>query len=130
VRKGSQIIFLADTHDPEDKEFRMFPAHCILGTPETEIILELTRFKGELMPKRRYSGFYDTPLDARLKELNPEKVIVVGVCTDICVMHTVADARNRDYVVEVPRHCVASFDAEAHAFALKHMERILGARIV
>nr|MBC7243968.1 cysteine hydrolase [Chloroflexota bacterium] len=128
--KGSHIIFLADTHDPDDKEFAMFPPHCVRGTSECEIIPELADFPGEVIPKRRYSGFYDTVLEDRLKELQPDKIIVVGVCTDICVMHTVADARNRDYVVEVPRDCVASFDPEAHAFALKHMEKILGAKIV
>jgi len=129
-KKGSRIIYLADTHDPDDKEFQMFPPHCVRGTAESEVIPELAAFKGEVMPKRRYSGFYGTPLDARLKKLKPEKLIVVGVCTDICVMHTVADARNRDYIVEVPRDCVATFDPEAHVFALKHMEKILGASIV
>lgn len=129
-KKGSHIIYLADTHDPDDKEFQMFPAHCVRGTAETEVIPELAAFEGEIIPKRRFSGFYDTPLDGRLKELKPDKIIVVGVCTDICVMHTVADARNRDYVVEVPRECVGTFDPEAHTFALKHMEKILGAVIV
>jgi nicotinamidase/pyrazinamidase len=45
-------------------------------------------------------------------------------------MHTVADARNRDYPVEVPVDCVASFDEEAHKWALRHMEKILGARLI
>jgi len=130
TKQGSHIIYLADTHEPDDKEFEMFPPHCIRGTVECEVIPELAEFQGEVIPKRRYSGFYDTVLDQRLRELQPDKIIVVGVCTDICVMHTVADARNRDYVVEVPRDCVASFDPEAHEFALKHMEKVLGARIV
>ena len=52
-----------------------------------------------------------------------------GVCTDICVLHTAADARNRDYAVEVPTDCVASFDPQAHQWALQHMERVLGARL-
>jgi nicotinamidase/pyrazinamidase len=45
-------------------------------------------------------------------------------------MHTAADARNRDYTVEVPVDCVATFDPESHAAALKHMETILGARLI
>ena len=53
-----------------------------------------------------------------------------GVCTDICVMHTTADARNRDYAVEVASDAVASFDEEAHKWALQHIERILGAKLV
>ena len=57
-------------------------------------------------------------------------VIMCGVCTDICVMHTTSDARNRDYVVEVPADCVASFDANAHRWALEHIGKILGAQVV
>jgi nicotinamidase-related amidase len=45
-------------------------------------------------------------------------------------MHTVADLRNRHYSVEVSKDCVASFDPEAHEFALKHMDKVLGAKIV
>jgi len=55
---------------------------------------------------------------------------VCGVCTDICVMHTVGDARDRDYEVEVPANCVATFNPKAHRFALEHMEKILGAKVV
>jgi len=128
--KGSHIIFLCDSHAPDDKEFEMFPPHCVRGTEEAEIIPELRQFAGEVIPKTRFSCFYDTNLDERLRELKPDKIIVVGVCTDICVMHTVADARNRDYSVEVPADCVATFDQEAHRYALRHMEKILGAKIV
>ena len=81
-----------------------------------------------IIPKRRYSCFWDTVLGERLAELQADELVVAGVCTDICVMHTVADARNRGYVVQVPQNCVASFDPEAHA--LKHMEKVLGAQIV
>jgi len=42
----------------------------------------------------------------------------------------VADARNRDYTVEVVSNAVATFDQEAHVWALQHMERILGAKMV
>lgn len=128
--KGSHIIFLADSHDPDDEEFQMFPPHCIRGTEEAEIIPELREFADEVIPKTRFSGFYGTNLDERLRELNPDKIIAVGNCTDICVMHTVADARNRDYPVGVPADCVATFDQEAHRFALQHMEKILGAKVV
>ena len=114
----------------DDKEFEVFPPHCVRGTEEAEIIPELQQFADEVIPKIRFSGFYGTNLDERLRELNPDKIIVVGDCTDICVMHTVADARNRDYLVEVPADCVATFDQEAHRYALQHMEKILGAKVV
>ena len=128
--KGATVIFLCDTHDPDDLEFKMFPVHCVKGTAETHVIPELAGYQGDVVPKRRYSAFFETDLEQRLAELDPDKIIVCGVCTDICVMHTTSDARNRDYAVEVPLDCVASFDQEAHSYALQHMEKILGATLV
>ncbi len=131
-KRGDQIIFTQDTHTPDDKEFQMFPPHCVRGTPDWEIIPELADLaaRHEIVEKNRYSAFFRTDLEERLAKFKPDKIIVVGDCTDICVMHTVADARNRDYPVEVPMACVASFDPEAHKNALRHMEKILGAKIV
>jgi len=128
--KGSAIFFIADSHRPDDLEFQMFPPHCVVGSSEAEVISELSQYAaGTTITKQRYSGFFDTPLEDSLKKIDPEKLIVCGVCTDICVLHTVADARNRDYPVEVPVNCVASFDKEAHQWALKHMEKVLGAKL-
>jgi len=129
IEQGSRIFFICDHHEPDDLEFRMFPPHCIEGTAEVEVIHELAVYPGEVIPKKRYSGFFGTSLEEKLKALNPEKLIICGVLTNICVMHTTADARNRDYEVEVPVDCVASPDEEAHRFALEHMEKVLGARL-
>ena len=127
---GSRIIYLADWHAPDDLEFRMFPAHCIQGTRETEVIPELAPHPGDVVVhKTRYSGFFGTGLAGRLEAIRPGKVIVCGVCSDICVLHTVAEARNRNYEVEVPADCVATFDPEGHKWALRHLERVLGAKI-
>ena len=127
---GSSIFFICDRHAADDAEFEMFPPHCVEGTEEAEIVPELAGFNGEVIPKRRFSGFFGTELEDRLRRLAPDKLIVCGVCTDICVMHTVSEARNRDYEVEVPVDCVASFDQKAHYFALEHMAKVLGARLL
>jgi nicotinamidase/pyrazinamidase len=127
---GSAIIYVADRHATDDKEFHVFPPHCIAGTAESDVSPELAPHPGDaVIGKTRYSGFFGTQLAQRLRDLAPTRLIVVGVCTDICVLHTVADARSRDYAVEVPVDCVASFDPEAHKWALQHMERILGATL-
>jgi nicotinamidase/pyrazinamidase len=129
--RGSLLVFLTDTHDPDDLEFRMFPPHCVRGTQEVEVIPELAHLvEGAIVvPKRRYSGFFDTPLDVVLSDRDVTEVAVVGVMTDICVLHTTADLRNRDYETTIVTDCVASFDPAAHAFALEHMRKILGARL-
>lgn len=130
LSRGSKVLFICDNHTPDDPEFEMFPPHCIAGTTEAEVVPELDAIPGEIIPKNRFSGFFESALDRKLKEMAPEKLVVCGVCTDICVLHTVADARNRGYAVEVPTDCVASFDQQAHRFALDHIERILGAKLI
>ena len=131
TKRGSQIIFTRDWHEPDDPEFKMWPPHCVKGTWETEIDPDLVEFtqNATIINKRRYSAFFDTNLDAILKQIEPDQVIVTGVATDICVMYTTADLRNRDYPVVIPANAVTSFDPEAHAFALKHMEKILGVTV-
>jgi len=55
--------------------------------------------------------------------------VLVGVCTNICVLYTACDARMRTYDVTVLRDAVASFDPEAHDFALEQMENVLGVEV-
>ena len=131
---GSEILFVSDHHDLDDLEFEMFPVHCVKGTEEPKVIPELEEFvtNDNVIPKNRYSGFFNTSLESTLATTvgSSGKIIICGVCTDICVMHTASDARNRDYKVEVPSDCVASFDAEAHEWAISHLKNVLGVTIV
>ena len=129
--QGTPVFFSADAHVPGDREFKIFPPHCIRGTTEAEIIPELAVYlpRATLIETSSYSAFFATDLHERLQRAGVEKVIVCGVCTDICVMHTVADAYYRGYDIEVRQDCAASFDSDAHAFALHHMEHVFGARI-
>jgi nicotinamidase/pyrazinamidase len=137
-RAGDQLIFLADTHDLNDREFEVFPVHCVRGTAESEVVPELQPLlkSATLIRKRRYSGFFETDLEARLRTAQPEQVTVVGVCTDICVLHTVADLRNRDYRVLVPAAAVETFDAPGHPgdevqrWSLAHLKGVLGAAVL
>ena len=124
------VIFLQDSHDENDLEFAKFPKHCITGTWGNEIIAELAPVPGEeIVPKKRYSGFYGTDLEKILEDANIKEVEITGVCTSICVMDTVGGLANRDYNVSVPVKGVADFDNEMHQFSLKRMKQLYGARV-
>ena len=128
---GEPVFFVCDRHTHGDREFEMFPAHCVTGTAGAGVIPELTHRGGDfVVPKRRFSAFYGTDLDLHLRELGVEELVLVGLCTNICVFFTAADARMRNYRVTVPEAGVASFDVEAHRFALGQMEKVLGVRVV
>lgn len=129
------VIFIMDAHDPEDLEFQRFPRHCVFGTPGAELIDELRALTEEYpfaikVPKTRYSGFFRTNLSNILSDLEPKEVHVVGVCTNICVLYTVEELANRDYRTIVHQNGVASFDQEAHRWALAQMKSVLGAEVI
>lgn len=125
------VIYLQDTHEKDDPEFAMFPEHCVKGTVECDVVAELDGIADNdiRIPKNRYSGFHGTNLDELLRQLDPALIEVCGVCTNICVLYTVEELRNRYYPVRVLADLVASFDPEAHRFALTQMQQVLGAEV-
>jgi len=129
--EGIPVIYVCDSHRPDDPEFSMFPPHCVTGTPGAQMIDELAPAPGErIINKRRFSGFFATDLDLTLRELGVESIRLVGVCTNICVLYTALDARQRNFRVTVPRQAVASFDPGAHEWALSQMREVLGVEVV
>ncbi|HHX59293.1 MAG TPA: cysteine hydrolase [Epulopiscium sp.] len=129
--QGYPIIYICDNHEIDDKEFDMFPPHCVKDTAGSQIVDELALQKEDkVICKRRYSAFYGTDLDLYLREKGINEISLVGVCTNICVLYTAADARNISYEVNVYIDGVASFDKVAHDFALKEMGTTLGCQVI
>lgn len=78
---------------------------------------------GEVVVKKaRYSGFVGTDLDARLKALGVDTLVVAGLTTECCVDSTVRDAFSLDYHVFVAADACAAYEADIHAASLKVME--------
>lgn len=130
-KNGWLVIYLADTHAKNDKEFEVWGEHAVKGTWGNQIIDELSPLPDEIViPKRRFSGFFGTDLDLVLRENGIDTIVVTGVLTNICVLYTVSDAYQRGYKVIVPEDSVASVDEEMHRFALRQMKEVVGAQII
>ena len=81
--------------------------------------------------KTRFSGFYQTDLDATLKKLGIKYLIVTGVTTSICVESTVRDAMFRDYLCVLLRDCMSEpighdLPRTNHEASLLNAEVLLG----
>ncbi|MGI9953526.1 isochorismatase family cysteine hydrolase [Moorellaceae bacterium AZ2] len=139
-----EIIFTLDTHTPGDAEFQKFPPHCLEGTPGHDLIPEfkeiISPYEGigqvYFLKKNRYSAFYGTELE-KILGLTPgsskervAEVELVGVCTNICCFFTAEELANRDIPVVAYAQGMASFDPEAHKFALEQMRSVLGIKVV
>ncbi len=134
------IFFMMDIHhegDVHHPETNLFPPHNIAGTKGRELFGGVKDIYGEIkganhvffIDKTRYSAFAGTNLEQLLGERGIDSLTLTGLVTDICIMHTAVDAYNKGYSITVPASCVASFNADGHAFALEHFKNSLGATV-
>lgn len=143
LQAGDEVVFTLDTHCEDDAEFAKFPPHCLKGSWGQELIPELQELLGDRVAdqvhwveKNRYSAFFQTDLEEYLgwasgsKRQPVDEVELVGVCTNICCYFTAEELANRDIPTRVYARGVASFDLEAHSFALGQMRLVLGVEVI
>lgn len=95
------------------------PRHTIRGSVGAEIVSELRPEPADhVVDKARFSCFLGTDLEFLLHGLEISTLLVVGVCTDVCVLWTVGDAFQRDYYVRVVEDCTAGSALDRHEAAL------------
>lgn len=138
---GDYIFFAIDGHDEGDvyhPESQLFPPHNIKGTAGRRLYGQLAAIYEDIkaddrviwMDKRHYSAFSGTDLDVRLRERGVKTVVLTGVLTDICVLHTAISAYNLGYAIEIVEAAVATTDESRRAWALHHFEQVLGAKLI
>ncbi|WP_330502588.1 cysteine hydrolase family protein [Peribacillus frigoritolerans] len=141
IKQGEFTVFAIDLHEEGDQlhpESNLFPPHNISGTMGRDLYGALkeeyetnkNQKNVHYIDKTRYSAFAGTDLDIRLRERHITDVYLVGVCTDICILHTAIDAYNLGYKIFVYERAVASFNDAGHHWALGHFKGSLGATIL
>lgn len=125
-RREEQIVdFIMEGHIEEAVEFLLYPKHCVLGTPEAELIPD---FKAEenhentnIYYKNSINGGLSLDLQIDIEDLKDLKEIVIaGVCTDLCVLdfaRTLArfmDEINHKVKIFVVASAISTFDAPGH----------------
>src|SRR5690554_5407315 len=90
------VVYANDAHQPNDLEFAVFGEHALAGTEGAQVIPELTPSAEDIVvPKRFYSAFTDTDLDATCRVHGIERMVIVGQHTNCCCRHTSYDAFRR-----------------------------------
>lgn len=141
IDNGDYTIFAIDAHkenDPYHPETKLFPPHNIIGTKGRDLFGDLENLYQEnkakdnvyYTDKTRYSAFAGTDVELRLKARGVTEIHLVGVCTDICILHTAVDAYNKGFDIVIHKDGVSSFNLEAHEVALEHFKNSLGAEII
>ena len=80
----------------------------VRDTWNTEILSDLAPEVGDIVvPKHRFSGFFETDLDAILKGRGITTLVFTGCTTSVCVESTLRDAFFRDYQCLLLEDCCA-----------------------
>ncbi|MEA0556334.1 isochorismatase family cysteine hydrolase [Lysinibacillus irui] len=141
IKNGDFTVFAIDVHEQGDvyhPETKLFPPHNIRNTEGRNLygaLKQLYEANKEqdcvyYMDKTRYSAFAGTDLELKLRERGITELHLIGVCTDICVLHTAVDAYNKGFDIVIHKDAVASFNQAGHEWALGHFEHTLGATII
>jgi len=125
------VIYINDSHDPDDPEFEIWPPHALTGTDGTEVVSGLEPQEGDyVLAKKKYSAFFETGLDELLRKLGVKHIVITGTVTNICVYATALDAMMRGYSVTVVEGGVAALNEEDQRFALRQIEQVFGGEVI
>lgn len=124
--EGYPVFYLNDSHAPDDPEFTVWPIHAVKGTDGAEVVDGLIPTESDIVvEKTRYDGFYNTDLSDQLHALGITDVILVGVCTEICINYTGSSAIMRGLKVHVPKDCVSALSDQDGDAALRMITQVL-----
>ncbi|TAM84691.1 MAG: cysteine hydrolase [Acidobacteria bacterium] len=138
--KNIPVISTADAHAPDDPEFKLWPPHCVAGTPGQQHIQE-TSLPGALTLSMRSGPFvspgkwppqiilekdvYETTanpnFDTVLKTLGTRRYVVFGVATEYCVRADVLALRERKKPVALVVDAIKAITEEGGRKALAEM---------
>ncbi|MGR3742322.1 cysteine hydrolase family protein [Companilactobacillus sp. DQM5] len=140
VKKNSFIYLPTDIHEKNDTfhpESKLFPIHNQKDTWGREFYGDLNSWYKKnnsdsikIIDKTRYSSFAGTNLDILLQERKIDTLHLVGVCSDICILHTAVDAYNLGYKLIIHKEGIATFTKNGQEWSLEHFKNSLGATIV
>jgi nicotinamidase/pyrazinamidase len=150
ARQGRVLLVShGDVHAPNDPEFKIFPLHCVKGTPGAELVPEaitdkvaripnkpeaklpenLSQYQQILLEKQTLSIFESRHADALVNKLgtHPE-FVVFGVVTEYCVSFAVKGLLERGRRVAVVTDAIETLKKEEGEKAVAEFVR-LGARL-
>ena len=123
---GRPVIYTRHVHHPDRLDAGImewwWEGMCIEGSPESEIHGDIAPLPNEkVIPKHRYSAFYNTDLETVLRCLKIEDLVISGIMTNMCCESTARDAYYRDYRVFFPADGTGSINEEMHLASLLNL---------
>ena len=146
---GMPVVFFQNGWDPEYKEAggpgspnwyksnalktmrknpELMGSLLAKGTWDYDLVDELTPQAGDIViPKTRYSGFYNTNLDSMLRSRGIRNLVFTGIATNVCVESTLRDGFFLEYFGVVLADAThQAGPPEIHTASLYNIETFFG----
>ena len=125
-QKNIPVIFTQHGHTEPDSDGGILGEWwgelIIGGTEDWKFLSEIKiEPRDKVLPKKRYSAFFETDLDATLRSRGIQDLIISGVMTNLCCETTARDAFMRDYRVFFLIDGTATGRADLHLATLKNL---------
>ena len=129
-RQWDEICVTYDTHDTDylsTHEGRYLPVeHCIKDTPGWQLNAEVQQALTSCENVRIFEKptFGSQLLAQHLKEMNPDNIVICGLCTDICVISNALLLRAAlpETEITVKENACAGVSEDSHQAALTIMK--------
>ncbi|MBI2345766.1 MAG: cysteine hydrolase [Deltaproteobacteria bacterium] len=136
------VVSTADAHTPDDPEFTRYPSHCVKGTlgqakvkgtllpravripPEVQVSLPMWNSAAQIIfEKRSVDAFQSANLPPFVAALPVPRVVLFGVCTDICVRYAAEGLLKAGKELWVVTDAVTALNEDAGTDALAEFRR-------
>jgi nicotinamidase/pyrazinamidase len=123
-RRAPVLISTMDAHTEGDPEFKIYPPHCVVGTPgqhKPDITLLEPRAtipsategaRQFILEKQKFDCFSSPYLEPLLAQLNADRYVVYGVVTEICVRYAAFGLLKTGKPVEIVTDAVKALDQQ------------------
>lgn len=144
------LVSHGDFHTPDDPEFKIFPPHCVKGSPGAELVPEaitekvarvlnepeakipndLSPYQQVLLEKQTLNIFESHHADELVRKLGDQaEFVVFGVVTEYCVSFAVKGLLERGRKVAVVQDAIETLKKEEGEKSVAEFAR-LGARLI
>ena len=136
-RDGWHVVYGNDAHQTGDLELAVFGEHAMAGTPGARVTEALVPQDGDIVvPKRFYSPFTDTDLEATCRVHDIDRFVLTGQHTECCCRHTSYDAFMRGIDLVAVSDATAAYEPfagvsydQAQIRALEYLRTYYGADV-
>jgi nicotinamidase/pyrazinamidase len=137
-RHGIPLVSTADAHAENDPEFQSWPKHCVAGAtgqhkaeatllarrvvvPNSDGDFAIEGAQQIVVEKQTVDAFQTRTFARIVERLNPDRLVVYGVVTEICVLHAVRGLWQFGKPLTVVTDAIQALTAQASRDALDEM---------